>query len=302
MNIWRLHIKSEPAKGITRKEVLGFCQSEQIIGVGWSAINTTSENEEDIRKQALSADLDAPTACIKAINAMSRMRRDDLVWARLDGVYFLCKIGEQLWKDRKPNQNHREHDISNYVSANWQCVGVEEIVPGNVVRSFGPRAAVQRVQGVASISKAIWNKISGVEHYIIEKNEETIWDVLTAEMTEEIVLLYLQYKEKYILYPSTIKKSTSKTECIMVNAEDNHRAFVQVKTGVQQIDANEYMELLRNDTDKFWLFSPSKNYTKNSSKNIRYLEAETIERFMKDHISLLPSNIKHWLEALSLLK
>ena len=67
------------------------------------------------------------------------MKKGDLVWTRVGkqaDEYYLCRVGDRLWKDRVVTDECRKYDIGNFVSAKWIRIGMSENVPGKVVNSF----------------------------------------------------------------------------------------------------------------------------------------------------------------------
>lgn len=293
MGIWRIHIKNDVSDGYNREDLLQFCQQEQLIGVGWVKI-TTRDDSYDAVKKAASVYPDS-TRAIKAINAMRKMEIDDLIWTRLNGVYYLCRVNG-LWKDSKPTDMHDKLDVSNYVNVEWLEIGMEDLVPGKVVSSFRPAASAQSISGVEEISKYIWNKNKRDDYYSLSKNKMDIWSVLSAESIEELVILYLQVSKGFYIYSTTMKYATREYECIMVNKEGVH-AFPQVKSGSVSLYTDDYMEAIkRESTAQVYLFTTSENYRKNSSKNIYYLSKNELEDFIRNNRKILPDLTEYWID------
>lgn len=279
MKVWRIHIKNDVAVGYTRQNLLVFCQNENLIGVGWGKINTRTNSETEIRKQAQVYSEKEKTAAIKALNAMRRMKIDDLIWTRLDNKYYLCRV-IGLWEDSKPTDIHYQLNIANYVNVEWLQIGMEQDVPGKVVSSFRPPASAQSISGVEDISMYLWNKYSNTNYYSVGKGNMDFWSVLSAEAIEELVLLYLQIEKGYHIFSSTVKYTFPKYECQMVNDKGFH-AYPQVKSGSVPLNANDYTDTLKDDPScEVFLFSTSELYTKNNSKNIHFIYKEEMENFI----------------------
>ena len=186
MRVWRIHIKNDIEQGKTRQDLLAFCKREKLIGVGWNNIRTKVNSEDEIRKEA--ATYPDATSAIKALNAMRRMELNDLIWTRLDGRYYLCRVTD-LWENRKPNREHDVFDIGNYVKVEWLDIGMEQDVPGKVLSSFRPAATAQSVKDVEDISMYLWDKYSKKKVYNVSAKNIDFWTVLSPEAIEEIVLL-----------------------------------------------------------------------------------------------------------------
>ena len=286
MRVWRIHIKNDVESGYTRQDLLEFCQKEMLIGVGWGNITTRENSDSAIREQAQT--YSDPTPGIKAINAMRRMKLNDLIWTRLDSKYYLCRVTD-IWEHSKPIEEHYKLDISNYVNVEWLEIGMEQDVPGKVVSSFRPAASAQSVSGVEDISMYIWNKYSNTNQYTVSRKNISIWSVLSAEAIEELVLLYLQMEKGFHIYSSTVKYAFPEYECQMVNS-DGIRAYPQVKSGSVMLNANDYMDALRYDsTAQIYLFSTSENYVSNGSDRIHFIFKKDVERFIRHYRKALPT-------------
>jgi hypothetical protein len=153
------------------------------------------------------------------------------------------------------------------------------------------------------LSKAIWNEKSGCDYFSLEEFKEgDLWNALTSEMIEEIVFIYLQCVHEYIVYTSTVKKNTVKTEGVLVRRDGAHRAFLQVKSGHSSLNAKDYISLVENNKkDIVYLFAASGKYYQNNYNQIKCLEKEVLETFIKENIDLIPLKTKYWIEALGLL-
>jgi hypothetical protein len=285
---------------MTREELFNYCIENKKVGVGFSRVDTRQDKYPAIFEQA--QQYDNPTRCVKAVNAIRNMRLDDLIWTRLDGIYYLCKVRE-LWRDLIPTDTDKEYDIPNHVKVDWLKVGTEDTVPGKVISSFRSPAAVQKVHDVDLLFKAIWNEKSGCDYFSLEEfNEGELWNALTSEMIEEIVFIYLQCVHEYIVYTSTVKKNTAKTEGVLVRRDGAHRAFLQVKSGHSSLNAKDYISLVENNKmDIVYLFAASGKYYQNNYNQIKCLEKEVLETFIKDNIDLIPLKTKYWIKALGLL-
>lgn len=293
MRVWRIHIKNDYATGYTRQDLFNFCQKEKLIGVGWAEITTRINSDDAIRKQAQR--YSEPIPAIKALNAMRAMKINDLIWTRYDRVYYLCRV-TNVWENSKPNDIHNKLDICNYVNVEWLEIGPEYDVPGKVVSSFRPAASAQAINDVEKISMYLWDKYSRTKTYNIPKTKMNIWTILSAEAIEELVLLYLQIEKGYHIFSSTVKYAFSTFECQMVDNNGN-KAYPQVKSGSVALNADDYMNVFKYDPDaNVYLFSTSENYTKNNCKNIYFLYIPELEKFIRNHKSVLPLLTYNWID------
>lgn len=293
MRVWRIHIKNDVAQGYTRRDLLSFCQEKKLIGVGWPDIKTREDSESAIRNEAKCYSNAA--AGFKAVNTMRKMQLDDLIWTRLDGIYYLCKV-TGLWKDSRPGNKHNQLDVSNYVNVKWLKIGMEDLVPGKVVSSFRPAASVQSIYDVEKISQYIWNHYSNKNEYRIKKEKLDIWTVLSDKSIEELVLLYLQVEKEFYIYSSTVKCTTREYECVMVNQQGVY-CFPQVKSGLVSLNADDYMDAVeRTDKAEVYLFATSEQYITNNCSKIHYLWKKDLEQFIRKNRIILPEITQSWID------
>lgn len=292
MKVWRIHLKNDIAEEYTMEDLLNFCIDNKLIGVGWSDIKTREDSELAIKKEALVYP-DA-TAVMKAVNSMRKIKEDDLIWARIDNIYYLCRV-TGLWKDSTPGEMHDQLEVSNYVSAEWLKIGMEELVPEKAVSSFRTAAVIQSISDIEDISKHIWNKHSKIVYYKKPEKKSDIWSVLPSECVEEIVLLYLQMEKGFHIYSTTMKYSAWKYECTMINRE-GILAYPQVKNGTVVVRAESYMDAVELEpTAQVYLFSTGEKYIKNQCDNIHFIYKRELEEFIKDNRRLLPGLTESWI-------
>jgi len=301
---WRIQLKPESEKGISYRDLLEFCKSNQIIGVGWYLIEGHEDSYEALRDEIYSIEMykNGESRALKAVNAIRQMQSGDLIWTRLGGdasEYYLCKVGNALWKDRVVTDVHRKYDIGNFVSAKWVKVGKEENVPGKVVNSFCVSATAQRVSDVDEISKLIWNKYVDDEEEKYDNifvNKNSFWNMIGSEELESLILLYLQSKGYYI-YSSTLKLSTAKFEATLVHKDDTHRAYPQVKRETPLL-VKDYISALDKESDRIYLFTTSENYGEIAHPQIICISKQELEKFITQNRNILPANILYWLDLI----
>ncbi|MBQ6117539.1 MAG: hypothetical protein IJL08_09520 [Oscillospiraceae bacterium] len=299
--IWRLHLKNDvdQSKGYSREFLAKYCMDNGIIGVGWPTIRTRTWDDDVLYKEAKRAyphNENNLKAGIKAVRAMRDMRIGDLIWTRIEGVYYLCRV-TGLWENTRPTSLHDDLDLTNYCHVRWLKIGTAEAIPGKVVSSMRPAATVQRVNGVDTITKLIWNFYAGTEDYRIEPDlSNHYWDLLDAESIEEIVLLYLQVEKRFFIYTSTVKRDTQTYECVLVNSEGVH-AYPQVKSGNTALDARNYEKLAKREPGcRIYLFATSQRYFPSENKQIICIQRSDIEAFIEKNRAILPATILYWID------
>lgn len=301
MNVYRVHLK--PGADATYAEVLDFCISQHIIGVGWAEV-VGNEDSWDALKQECQrlTQKDGPypgdKGVFKCVNAIRRIQPGDLIWTREGGSvakYYLCRATNLQWKDREITAEHYKYDITNYVGCEWVEVGTEDHVPGHVVNSFRARLSAQRVYDVETASAIIWNHQCTEESlkYEVEPiSEEDFWNMIGTEELECLVLLYLQTKGYYI-YSSTVKKDTKTYEAIMVSDDGKHKCYPQVKQN-EPLTPSEYAKGLGPD-DKVVLFSSNETY-RDEHPQVECLTRRELWDFVNANYCILPDSVKYWVD------
>lgn len=302
MSVWRLQLKVDTGN-YSFEETLNFCIKNNIIGVGWKIENKYDDYyklRDEIYKHK-----DWKSGAFKGVNALRNMEINDLIWTRLGGdasKYYLCRVTKK-WIDCSSVSEYEKYDLSNYVCCDWILVGTEDKVPGKVVNSLYSRSTVQHVYDVDEISKIIWNKYSdknGFKYETSNLTREKFWNMIGSEELESLVLLYLQFEKNYMIYSSTLKKSSPKYEAIMIAKDGSHRCFPQVKRNEQLLQKN-YVDntVMDKYKDKVFLFTTSEDYGNEDLPQVECIKKTELEDFMKNNYRLLPSSIIYWLDMIN---
>ena len=298
MSIWRVHLKPD-SEGKDYRELLEFCKNNEIIGVGWSAVECCVDDYDTLKSEVYRLFPDGAQAALQAVNSMRSLQTGDLIWTRVGGEafeYYLCRVGNRLWKDREITDIHKRYDICNYVSAKWIRIGKEENVPGKIVNSFCARRTIQRVYDVDDISKVIWNRYSEEDepkyNNLPVLTKESFWEMIGSEDLECLVFLYLQ-KIGYYIYSSTLKISTPKFEAVLIHSEKHHLAYPQVKRESPLL-VEDYIACLNNEKERIYLFTTSENYGTASHPQIMCIKKNELIEFIKANQEILPPTILFW--------
>ena len=150
-----------------------------------------------------------------------------------------------------------------------------------------------------TISKHIWNSLSSEPQtkYKEEKpSKADFWNMIGSEELECLVILYLQSKG-YLIYSSTLKKSSAKFEVIMVSSDGSHHCFPQIKRGSTLLPL-DYSKSLNNLNDKIFLFTTSENYGNKTHPQVVCLNKSELELFIQNKRNVLPKTILYWLDMI----
>ena len=296
-NIWRLNIK--PGNSSSHQDAFEYCIKNKIIGGGWglddgpycSDVKSIFNNHLNRSIKTVGKDDQWNENTLKPFfNAMNRIQKNDLVWIRNKGIYYICRIDGEWEYDS--NEILNRLDIHNFYHADIQEVGTLDAVPGKVANSFIPSRTLQAIYGddIKEYSKKVYNsQLGNVMYKVNDISLKYSLEMLHPEDLEELISLYLQVEKGYLLYSSTNKIDTQTYEFVMVKNDGSHRAYTQVKSGNSDtLDGNDYKELV--NPNIMYLYS-SKCINCDNQFTIRINEDELL-RFVKNHESILPRRIK----------
>ena len=323
MTIWRLHVNTSGGN------CADICLDNNVMAMGWSITDRHIENFTEARKKKICEqrvnihsyeDYEKLIKKWKVYDGKSyvpatvrklywEVKPDDLVWIRYKGIYYLGRVGDTSQWVYKIKQDNLQKDQDNLqkdaaiqrTDIEWLEVGDESTVPGFVATAFIKGRTLQRInsEAVQIFSQHYYNTKIGKEHYqglTIEANPEKFYDLLSPTDCEDLVCAYLSNKYKYIVIPSTNKKSTELYECILLDPEDRNHVYIQVKKGDVDIDVNAFSHL----QGEVFLFT-SKGAIKNidsAKENIQCISPEELFDFaMSDAAkNIVSDSISYWTE------
>lgn len=171
--------------------------------------------------------------------------------------------------------------------------GADE-VPGKVTACFRPTRSIQRISDptIGLYSRQLWNKLSQRQDYDISGNGiKDIFSCLDSEATEDLVFIYLQFKE-WIVIPNSRKTDTKAYEYVLIKRDSAERAVVQVKTGKERLNRNHW----KGRKEKVFLFQAKGYYDGDASPDVITISPEELFNFMVEQRRFLPGKILHWLD------
>ncbi|SMO48371.1 hypothetical protein [Gracilimonas mengyeensis] len=272
------------------KNTFDYCLRENLLGVGWRVPGLQStKNWNDYYKEAIKTH--GKVNVCKYINKW--VEEYDLVWTRdQNGKYYLAKV-ESGWEYLNTKEaKDKDIDIANvFRCENILPVEIDE-VPGKVIASFRAKRSIQKVTGFQTLeySKFLWNKLSGKDTYDINSTKiKDVFSMLDDEETEDLIFLYLQTKDWFIV-PNSRKGDTMKYEFYLISKIDHSKALVQVKTGNSILNREEYLDL--DNQHLVYLFQSNEKYVGKQSNNIVCLSRDEIRSFIEESFPILPKAIK----------
>lgn len=316
MTIWRLHVNTSGGN------CADVCFKNKVMAMGWSITDRHIENFTEARKKKICEqrvninsyeDYEKLIKKWKVYDGKSyvpatvrklywEVKPDDLVWIRYKGIYYLGRVGDtSQWVF---DQDNLQKDAAiQRTDIEWLAVGDESTVPGFVATAFIKGKTLQRInsEAVQIFSQHYYNTKIGKEHYqglTIEANPEKFYDLLSPTDCEDLVCAYLFSEYKYIVIPSTNKKSTELYECVLLDPKDRSHIYIQVKKGNVSIDANEFRHL----QGKVFLFTSGGTVhnldSNNKNENIEQISPEKLFDFaMSDAAkNIVSDSISYWTE------
>lgn len=284
--IWRLQTKTEG-----KIENIGnYCFKNKIIAMGWGlyyeqdGIRTVSDEERkaignDFKKFeeawkkhdeyliGLGDSLKEKNAIYKSIDSVKRlaeMKTGDLVWMRIDGIYYIGRVGEGSEWSFVADAYTTEMDACNQRSnIEWYKVGNESEVPGAINTAFIRGSTFQRIHldGAKEYSSLCFDKLARTTHYEAyrpERTQNVFFNMLSPSDAEDLLCLWLYKEHRYICIPSTNKISTPLYECVLLDTKNGKIFFVQVRKGDKSIDIKNYIEL--SDAGEVYLLQTNDKY------------------------------------------
>ena len=288
----RIHLKRDDN---IRKELIDFClnNSEQYVAIGWSwlsediKLDDFQEFYNRIKKKNGKAH--------PAINVFRDAKIDDLFWTRdLSGNYWICKV-----KSSAIVVCDTHLDIGSVIPVDAFNVGMQ--VPGQIKSSFnrplGGTIEKIRDKSIIEYSKLIFNKFSKKNYFEVTTYSGGLLDNLPEFALEELVISYLQIKEKYyVLSNSIAKKSTTiKIECEMISRDINNprNAVVQVKgKKANELDALDFKQYV-DDGYLVYLYAP-KIINLDQIENVIQVEDSDLLAFYEENKLIIPRSITQW--------
>ena len=292
MNVHRIHIK--PTGGNNNMTMtFQYCLDYQILGVGYRIPDHDEiQNWDDYHNIAVDI-YDELNAC-EYIH--DRVNEGDLVWTRNpQGKYFLARVtsGWEYWMSQEAIKENI--DIANIFHCEIQEVELDS-VPGKIKACFIPGRMIQPIadKKARAYSKYLWHKLSNDPFYEVSLSEyDDIFMLLDDEETEDVVFMYLQTKGYYVV-PNSRKKNTMTFEYLLIDKQNFERAWVQVKTGGETLNINDYAD----HEHKVILFQSDKHYEGPDAENVTCITRDELLNFMQQNEVLLPKSIQNKLDML----
>ena len=312
MNIWRLQTNTAGGN-------IGFyCLDKNAACMGWSLTDDEVGLSEKERSNINSIE-DFYQLAEKHpnpnynVNSVRRLYRDvkpnDLIWMRVNGLYYLGRVGEKsIWKF-DASKEASDFDASNQrTDIEWLVLkdSDESSIPGTIRTAFIRGQTIQRIraEGIVKYSQFLYNKHTNTNTYDVNKEHKSdeermtiFYNYLSTDESEDLLCMWLFSEFGYITIPSTSKNETQLYECVLLNPKNGNNIYVQVKKGYDDIDGDNYKHL----NGEVWLFT-TRGKTKNLCRNIKSVNPSVLYDFAFSikSINLLPKGILSWVAHMNL--
>lgn len=287
------------------------CLKDDIYCIGW-AVNHKPIDINEYKLEINSKDDAEKAGFARAFAKMNEVKEGDFIWSRntKTGMFYLGKVCSknakvQSFYEISPN----EWCLALYCQ--WKPFELD-YVPGIVVNAF-PRGTIKCSSTSNSLALIKYfeslydNKL---ENCKLPKNK--IYDFLCPEDQEDLLGLYLQKKEHYLIYPSSNKSGTAAYEYVLVKDELGKvvQAVVQCKMGEADIfldsfeDYDEYrIYCVTCRGDVYYDEHRQKIYHNSEKSNIKkfkmgnWAEDELMQwAFASENKRFLPKRIQRYLD------
>ena len=295
MSLYRIHIKSAGTLG--REFTFNYCLKENVLGLGYQ---TYSDKKVTTWGEFISeASIHHSPKALKNVRTFKdKVKKDDLIWTRSpSGVRYLAKVNSE-W-EYYSTEDAKNADIVNIVRCDLYQIPSIDDVPGKIDACFRSPRTFQMVDDYSCLrySQYLWNKLSGSIFYeTTHEPLENIFSFLSAEEAENLVFIFLQ-TQGWIVIPNSRKADTMSFEFFAKNKSSGEVATVQVKTGGDVLDRNNYKD--RNDIGRTFLFQTNNYYLGDQSEKVECLSPEFMNQFIEKNLKILPANITRWHEIVS---
>lgn len=303
MNIWRIQTRT------SKRDISQYCLENNIVAMGWSLL----EYDGDLQNLAFEKFedyCDFADMYYQKYDSVIRLAKyiseNDIIWMRSNGLYYCARITPDSKWFFNTDEEARQNDACNQLTnINWIKVG-DESVPGALATAFIQGKTLQRITkpGIQEFSKILYDNLSkdGFKYNeSIELSMETFYNLISPSDCEDLLYSYLYFKnnKNYMCIPSTNKIGTEKYEFVMLDTETGKHIYIQVKKGDLNLNADDYINLVKGTNNQVYLFSSlGKVINTEKYSNIKAIKAEELYEFACDekNQNYIPPNIDFWMQ------
>lgn len=300
--VWRVHLRPTGGPKSSPQNAVDLCLRRNIVGIGWQVRPTPRTPDEYWQAGDRKYTGRGHKGWSAAANAILwRIADGDLVWFRdTFGIYYLGQVSGD-W-DYRDDLEYREIDIVN-VRPCKEIYPVGTTVAGKIISAFIRGYAVREIPDYTArlFTTVKFNELSGKDLPVHAEDEGSIFSLLSAIDLEDLVGLYLQFRRRLLVIPSSRQphSTTISHEFELVEPRTGDSVYVQVKSGNERIDPSRYYGFVgEGQARKYVLFSPAGYVRESEHPGVTCLVRTELTDFIEDARDYLPSNIRTWLDWL----
>lgn len=321
--LWRMHLFAG-VKEEEKEDARTCCLEGKKMAIGWPCRIVNDDVKEYLEKFKkiseekgwLKKNGNYPDSVTRIIE---KVQENDYVWT-YDGVehYCIAKVIDNhahipIYKGN--DFFSKEFGVYRNVENWYPCENYE--VPGKVINSLIKGQTLQAVDScLFEYSKYLYQKKHTKNPNLIfkqeENSEDTLKNLLHYDDLEDLLGLWLQIGNEYVVFPSTNKQGTKDYEYVLKKKDGSRKAVIQCKTGYSGIDASKFNKYVNDDGYNVYLattFGIISNKPENmieindQNSKINDYSAQMYSvsiKYLLDwatkHEKILPDRIKYYLE------
>lgn len=245
--LWRIHLFGD-ATNEDKNKARTYCINNKIMAIGWPCHVQHDDIEEYQKKyKTVPGWMKKNGNYQDSVNRIIEQVQDnDYVWTYDgNGKYCIAKIIDPQAHIPVPSEGNLFDWFGVYRRVeNWyKCENNE--VPGKVINGLIKGQTLQSVDScLFEYSKYLYHKKQSNDSSLLFKSdknvEDTLKNLLHSEDLEDLLGLWLQLDNDYVVFPSTNKQGTKDYEYMLRKKDGSHNAVIQCKTGYTGIDASDF--------------------------------------------------------------
>ncbi|MCQ2734677.1 MAG: hypothetical protein MJ212_01845 [Alphaproteobacteria bacterium] len=254
-NLWRIHLFGD-AEGDSKNEARTYCIKNKIMAIGWPCWIKHDDVEEYLKKYKLVEGWTKKNGnCKDPVNRIiEQVQENDYVWTydKQEGRYCIAKVVDKQAHIPVPSDDKLFKWFGVYRSVENWCYCDNFEVPGKVINGCIKGQTLQAVDScLFEYSKYLYQKKHTKNPNLIfkqeENSEDTLKNLLHYDDLEDLLGLWLQIGNEYVVFPSTNKQGTKDYEYILKKKDGSRKAVIQCKTGYSGIDASKFNKYVNDD-------------------------------------------------------
>lgn len=296
MTVWKAALKSGDLEEEDTEAARSYCFQNGVVGIGWGVTGPVASAQQ-YRDRA--AEEYEGKYWLSNHKSFLKAEEGDFVWSRSRRTGFwvgrFLNCNDWVYQDQEPLASL---DLYQTRACDWRRVDTLGGVPGPVRNAFsGQGWAFSRIGKAPEITLYLSALAyleaggSGIERptppsVLIEGDAAEILAAIPHDELEDLVGLYLQNTQGWMIIPGTCKMDTANTEFEMINSCGDI-AHLQVKSGAATIsDIGDTPD----GVSRFYVFQAGGAYHPDvvGSENTEIIDHSSLWGWMTKNSALIP--------------